>query len=34
MIEGKTVKELEELRDEIETNLAADRSFAQDLQYW
>lgn len=34
MIEGKSIAELIELRDEIETSLASDRSFAMELQYW
>jgi hypothetical protein len=34
MIEGKDFKELRELKGEIESSLAADRSMAMELQYW
>lgn len=34
MIEGKDLVELAELKTEIESSLAADRSFALELQYW
>ena len=34
MIVGKSLDELAELKTEIEQNLASDRSFALELQYW
>ena len=34
MIADKDLNELIELKKEIEDNLAADRSFALELQYW
>jgi hypothetical protein len=34
MISDKDLSELCELKKEIEENLAADRSFALELQYW
>lgn len=34
MIVGKSLDDLAELKTEIEQNLASDRSFALELQYW
>lgn len=34
MLEGKNICELMELQEEVELNLAQDRSFVADMQYW
>jgi hypothetical protein len=34
MLQGKSKDELLELQDEVEANLAQDKSFAMDMQYW